>query len=290
MKTSILRRRFFTLVGLFAFVATIAPAASPLAGFELKGDQWTYRDGDFSIHGVLLKPDGDGPFPGIVISHGLGGNAQNIMRNTGREFVKMGFVCIATDYTHNTAAAMKARQPREELSGDANAPRDRGRGQHPPDFGASAENVKRVRKCVEILKSQTYVDPRRIAAYGHSMGAFLTIAATAEDPARFRAAAITAGGISGRPGLPAPSAEVAAKVRTPFLILHGSIDRTVRPMASEQFKVILDRNGVANQRQVFEGVDHDVQRVKAEECLREMRVWFAQHGVLTTVKDKPAAN
>jgi dienelactone hydrolase len=112
------------------------------------------------------------------------------------------------------------------------------------------------------------------------MGAFLTIALAAAAPDRIRAAAITAGGLSGRPGFPAPTAEAAAKVRAPFLILHGTADTTVRPEASAELKKVLDEHSVPNERHLFEGVNHDVNRARADECFKLMRAWFEKHGLL----------
>lgn len=285
------------LAGAFTFLlfTQMAAEAAPLAGFEQHGERWTYQDGEFRMEGMLLKPSGDGPFPALIVSHGLGGMAQGMMRNMGPKFVEMGFVCIATDYTHYGPAASQSRkQPPVSGLGTGNPPpaaensardeRPRPREPHPPDFGASPENIRRAVKCIEILESLPYVDAKRIGAYGHSMGAFLTIALAAEAPKRVRAAAITAGGLSARPGFPAPTAEVAMKVRSPFLLLHGSADATVRPEASEALKRILDMEEVPNERHVFEGVKHDINYSRAEDCFRLMRDWFAKHGLLELKK------
>lgn len=49
-------------------------------GFKLDGERWTYRDDRVSLTGVFLKPEGDGPFPAVLISHGKGGNASRGFR------------------------------------------------------------------------------------------------------------------------------------------------------------------------------------------------------------------
>jgi dienelactone hydrolase len=239
---------------------------------------------------VLLKPGGDGPFPALVLSHGLGGSAQSMRRQAGEKFVSMGFVCIMPNYTHEAAAAMRARQggqgPRNERGGPV-PPGERGmRRGGQEDFGASPENVKRARHCLEILGSLPYVDQKRIGAYGHSMGAFLTVAFAADAPDKIRAAAITAGGISGRAGFPAPPPEVAAKVRVPLLILHGTADTTVLPRASEALKAVLDENKVPNSRHTFDGVGHDLTRAEGDACFRLMREWFGKYGLLKEGADR----
>jgi dienelactone hydrolase len=213
------------------------------------------------MDGILLKPAGKGPFPAALISHGFGGNAQSFGMQKAREMVQWGFVCIAPNYTH---AVERGAQ----------------RGGPPPrDAGASAENLRRAKTCVEILRGMPEVDGKRIAAYGHSMGGFVTIGLAASAPELLRAAAITGSGVAPRDGFPAPSASAAEKIRTPFLMLHGSLDTTVRPEQSASLQQILERNRVPNERRVFEGENHPIDQTRREEVFRMIREWFAKNGV-----------
>ena len=217
--------------------------------FQLADGRWTCTADGKPLSGILIKPEGRGPFPGIVLSHGLGGNSQGIARSRGQDLVRWGFACIATDYTH----AGKGDGRRRNIAG--------------VDFsqaGARPENIRRALACVEILRQQKDVDSHRIAAYGHSMGAFVTIALAAATD-RLAAAAITSGGVMTpqyRAGS-APTTNVAKQVRVPFLILQGAVDNTVPPESSELFKQVLDENKVPNERHVFEGVGHNVPRSAA---------------------------
>jgi endo-1,4-beta-xylanase len=196
-----------------------------------------------------------------LISHGLGGSAQSFGLGKAREMVKWGLVCIAPDYTH-------AGGPGSKLNAG---------GPERNNYGASEENLKRASKCLDILASLPEVDAKKLCAYGHSMGGFVTIGLAAKEPTRFLAAAISGSGIAPRDGFPAPSNAAAEKVKTPFIIFHGSIDNTVRPAQSQSFKEILDRNNVANERHVFEGINHPVDREKATEVYGLMRNWFAKY-------------
>lgn len=247
--------------------------------FQLNGERWTYKDGDFQMAGILLKPDGKGPFPAILISHGLGGSAENFALNKAREFVKWGMVCIAPSYTHSAGAigfrpGAKGKSPPTAKTGGTS---------QPANYGASEENLRRARVCLEILRAQSGVDPKRIVAYGHSMGGFVTIGLAASATNLLKAAAITGSGIAPRSGFPAPSTDAAEKIRTPFLILHGGSDPVVRPEQSASLKAVLDRNQVPNDRRIFEGVGHPVDQEKRSEVLALIHDWFAKYDVIRPV-------
>ncbi len=250
-----------------AFMPPAAPAAPPTQprpqaaadtpkGFKLDGERWTYRDGDFAMDGILLKPEGNGPFPAVLISHGLGGNAQSFGLNKAREMVQWGLVCIAPNYTHTGTGSDRAQ------------------------FGASAENLRRARTCLEIVRSLPYADGKRVAAYGHSMGGFVTIGLAASAPEVLKAAAISGSGVAPRPGYPAPAAEEAEKIRAPFLILHGTADTTVRPEQSASLQQALERHHITNERHLFEGAAHPIDQTQREEVFRRVRAWFVKQGVL----------
>jgi acetyl esterase/lipase len=230
--------------------------AGDLPGFQLQGDRWTFDAEGGKVTGILVQPQGNGPHPAILISHGLGSNASQFGMMKAREMSKWGFVCIAADYTHSDPRGDRAT------------------------FAASPENLRRAKACLRILRSMPQVDPKRIAAYGNSMGAFLTVGLAADAPGELAAAVITAGGVA----LGAATEANAANIRTPLLMLHGSTDATVPPARSEQLFNVLRRSHIPCERQVFEGVGHGLHQEKSGECFRMMRDWFTRHKVLTAAR------
>ncbi len=209
--------------------------------FELEGGRWSCEADGLPLSGWLLLPEGPGPHPAVVISHGMGGSGRSMLNGRGREFVRWGFAAIATDYTH---AGATGRLDRAQA-------------------GASPENLRRGLGCVGVLRQLPGVDRERIVLYGNSMGGFLTVAMAAAAPGEVAAAVITAGGIApdgrgvrGMPGV--PGAEVARRVRTPFLILHGSDDTTVPPRSSERLAELLVEQNVPFKRYVIGGVGHNL--------------------------------
>ncbi len=268
-----MRHRHFTfliiacLQGLLAASLSGVQAAGKPA-FVLQGDHWTHGEGEAQVSGILLKPEGKGPFPAVLISHGLGGSAESFGMMKAREMVKWGLVCIAPDYTHSGKAMGRASK------GEGG-----GRGRAPVNAGASEENLRRAQVCLEILRTLPEVDAKRIAAYGHSMGGFVTIGLAAQVT-DLKAAAITGSGLALRDGYAAPSSSTAEKIRTPFLMLHGTEDTTVRPEQSLALKQVLDRHQVPNDRLVADGQGHPIDQTMREDVFRLIREWFTKHGVL----------
>ena len=238
------------------FLVTANAEPKPLEGFRLEGTRWTYEGDGLKMSGILLKPEGDGPFPAVLISHGKGGRAEGFGESHGRVLVGYGLVCIAPTYTH---AAGEVGGPRTD--------------------GASTENIKRARKCLDILENLPYVDKHRLGAYGHSMGGFVTIGLAAVEP-RLKAAAITGSGISPQEGYAAPSAAQAGKIRIPFLMMHGEADNTVRPSQSAALKEVLDGNKVPTEYHTYPGEGHPIDRTQGTEVHALIRKWFERHGVL----------
>ena len=81
-------------------VATPAPQDLPPAivgqGGELEGWDHRYIDGDTLTTGYLAIPDGEGPFPALVIIHEWNG-LQDRVRQLADDFADEGYVTLAAD-------------------------------------------------------------------------------------------------------------------------------------------------------------------------------------------------
>src|SRR5262245_35934383 len=230
---------------------TPPPSSPPVSSaFELQGDPesaqgatWTFKgsvDGvTFDLQGILLKPAGGGPFGAVIISHGAGGNASALPRTLAIEMRRWGLVGIATNYTHSAGVPIGA-------PGTANDP------------GASEANIQRAHAVREILRTLSYVDQNRVAAHGHSMGAFVTTALVATYPNDFRVASHTAGGIrlQGIIAGPAPSESQARLIRTPYQLHHGDQDEVVPIAQDQRLDAVLQSNGTSHQFHTYPGFDH----------------------------------
>jgi dienelactone hydrolase len=235
--------------------------AQPLPGFNLDGENWTYNpnDGGGPITGILSKPATNGLWPAILISHGLGGSAVGFAQPKAREMTNWGAVCIAPNYTHTN---------------NLNPPENE---------GWCPENSRRARACLTILASLGYVDTSRIAAYGNSMGAFVTTGLCGASSNQIHVAAITAGGTSGTSNLDfaAPAVPEVVGITVPFLLMHGTTDTTVPPSQSATLQSILTSNSIPNNRILFDGIGHDLHNNPAtrDEVYQHIRDWFTQWGL-----------
>ena len=226
------------------------------------GATWTYRSVDqgvsYSLQGVLFSPSAQGLTAGVVISHGAGGTPANYSANIARTMVGWGLTTIAVMYTHAPDALDAANEPQ---GGD----------------GASTANVQRAHKARSLLGCLGTVDMTRIAAHGHSMGAFVTAELLGTYPTDFRAASHTAGGVS--PGPNATRDATARAIRTPYQIHHGDSDVVVALALDRTLDGILTQNGVTHELNVYPGYTHE-QMAADPIMLERVRAWYRTHGVL----------
>jgi dienelactone hydrolase len=219
----------------------------------------------YDLQGILLKPLGSGPFPAVIISHGAAGNANGYSRSIARVMVGWGLVCIATNYTH--AGGVPIGSPGTSSQG-----------------GASAANVQRARKLVDVLRALGFVDMNRVALHGHSLGAFVTIATAGAHPDLFRAASHTAGGVvpdfvPDVLGVAAPTTSQASSIRAAYQMHHGDRDFVVPLAADQLFASVLISRGITHELLVYPGAGHDDVAMNPT-MLDRIRAWYARQSVL----------
>lgn len=124
------------------------------------------------IQAVLLKPDGDGPFPAIVIMHdcsGIGARSSGVPMRWARELVPQGYVVVIPD----------SFTPRDFPDGICT---------EPPSKAKAVGGLVRAGDAygaLEALRKLPFVDGRKIGIMGGSHGGLTTLAAmsTAKDDA-----------------------------------------------------------------------------------------------------------
>jgi pimeloyl-ACP methyl ester carboxylesterase len=105
-----------------------------------------------TLHGEILLPNGEGPFPGAALCHGIA-SGHRAMRPSAKQLVRRGVATIIFDF--------------------------RGHGQSGGILDSDlAEDVI---TAIKYLRGHTKVDPNHIALVGHSMGAIAALYAAARE-------------------------------------------------------------------------------------------------------------
>lgn len=171
MKQAILRSvRWGALVGGLAFTACATHQVYPsgtrvsaLRQYEKhfpvtlqKDVVYAHRNGQIALRGDLYRPEGQGPFPGVLVVHGgsWSGRDRSDFSGLSRYLAQRGFVAFNIDYRL--------------------APVDR--------FPAALQDCKLAIRWMRAHAVEYGIDPRRIAGYGYSAGAHLVAMAALTRP------------------------------------------------------------------------------------------------------------
>ena len=230
----------------------------------------TYAEtGTTTITGVIHKPLGIGPFPGVVTSHGKGGNAAGFGIEKGSTwFAPNGYMSIAVDYTH--AGELSCR---EETS----------------QCGGSAENVRRGNRAFQILRSQNLinligdvVNRDYLMLYGNSLGALTTLELAEDLGSKVRAVAISAGGVyvDGVFAYMTPSGTAGVNnVLAPTMHMHGRLDGVIPPQQQEDMSNAFDLYDKVHQQVWFPDGGHNIARASltTDQVRDFILAWFSTY-------------
>ena len=229
----------------------------------------TYRSDGLTISGILLVPDGKGPFPGIVLNHGYIDPAYYVTgQGLAREqdwLARAGFVVLHTDYRGHA---------RSDPAGDVS---------RETRLGYTRDAINAVR----ALRREPYVDPGRLAMLGRSMGGGVTLNALAVAPGLVDAAVVYASvssryldnlrhfTVPNRPeavralfdrfGTPRQQPrfyrELSARtyfdrITEPVLMHHGTADESCPFRWARTTQRLLTRAGVDSRLEVYPGEHH----------------------------------
>lgn len=194
------------------------------------------------IGALLTKPKGSGPFPAYVHNHGslprwtAGRPLWAAPEELDRTLASAGYVVLRParrGYFGSEGQSMTYWATRVFLRASDVI------------LGAYDE-ARDVEAAFDYLSASAFVDPRRIALGGHSVGGLVTVMAAAARPQA--AAVVTVGaGITWRwrgveEGYPAVSAvwrREAPRLSAPTLILHAQDDDVVTPELSRELARLL---------------------------------------------------
>ncbi|MFD1251287.1 2-hydroxy-6-oxononadienedioate/2-hydroxy-6-oxononatrienedioate hydrolase [Devosia equisanguinis] len=181
-------------------VASLTLAAIPLAMAETSTDV-TFKNGDRDVPATVVVPDGEGPFPVVVMNHGHGGGRQE----------NGGFGRIAKALADKGILSVRMDFPG---TGDS---------KEPFTEGYLSNMISDSNAGLAYVEANYPVDTEKLGIFGYSMGGriALTIGGSADNP--YKAMALLA-----------PSADPGAEMVVGFMGGQAEYDRLYAEASSDK--------------------------------------------------------
>ncbi len=183
-----------------------------------------------TTRGYLALPDGDGPWPGVVVVQEWWGLNDHIRDMTDR-FATEGFVALAPDLYYGETAA----EPDEA--------RKLAMGLEYPDA------LRVIQAAINYLIDLEQVAPKKVGLVGFCMGGGLAW----HGAAHLRGLSATAPCYGGGPDM---TPEDAARIRVPVLAIYGELDRGVSPEVAQRRAALMDAAGVQHETVIYPEAQH----------------------------------
>lgn len=217
------------------------------------------------LHMRIFYPNGAGPFPVIVFSHGAGGS-QSCCEELTRHWASYGYITVQPTHDDST---LQRRNTGEEDIDFLKAVRDALKKpalwqSRPQDISFVLDSLPTLQKRIPALAGK--IDSRQIGVGGHSMGAFTADAIAGAlvdlpkhsttdfgDP-RVKAVLLLSPQGPGEFGLNDHSWD---QVNIPLLSMTGSLDRGAGQQDPEWRKIPFERSRPGDKYHVFiQGANH----------------------------------
>lgn len=210
------------------------------------------------LRGVLAKPEGSGPFPGIIVIHEIFGLNENI-RRCAQRFAEAGYAALAVDlFTGRNTTVCMFRTISGLIFNSLNN-----------------ENIHDLKATLNFLTQRADVDAERVGAVGYCMGGSLAVAWACTDD-RLQA-------IAPYYGMNPKPAE-AMKRLCPVVGSYPGKDFTTK--SGEQLDILLDGYGVPHDIKIYTDGKHSFcnddrassyNRDIAEDSWKRVLAFFAEH-------------
>lgn len=242
---------------------------------QVQPQEVTFQSGKLQLHGFLWKPDGPGPFPAVVWNHGsekLPGSLPEL----GNFYTSHFFVFFVP---HRRG---QGRSPGEYIQDEIARvpPSERARRM----VELQEEEVEDVIAGFNFLKSQAFVDPRRIAVSGCSYGGIQTLLAGEHDIGIRALLPFAPGAISwaGNPPLRDRLVHAIDKQKAPVFLIQAQNDYDLSP--SHELSKEAEKKHTDFQSKIYPAFGSSHQDGHWKFCSAGMDVWGAD--VLSFLAEK----
>ncbi|PYM70471.1 MAG: hypothetical protein DME03_21005 [Candidatus Rokuibacteriota bacterium] len=200
-----------------------------------------YPSGGLRIQAYLYRPEGDGPFPAVIYNHGSrsGRERQSVpFEHIGRLLTSAGYVALVSE--------RRGYGRSDGVTWPEDVGKTRGRV-----VGRLDEETDDVLAAVDFLRTQAFVDTKRLGVMGWSFGGIVTMFAVSRSNA-FAVAVDQAGGAltwNTNPDVRAALTAAAQKSTTPTLLQVAENDRTTDSITT--VAKILEKRGVPHRMVIY---------------------------------------
>ena len=204
----------------------VACLASPAGAAE---QTVTFKSGAETASGLLVTPEGKGPFPALLVIQEWWG-LNDWVKDQARALAKEGYAALAVDLYRGKVTAKQ-----EEA--------------HQLMMGLPPERAMRdLKGAYAFLQARADVKKGRIGAIGWCMGGRYTLALAVEEPTLAAAVAYY--------GAPPTDDAAIAKIKAPVLGNFGAEDKGPSPEQVKAFEAAMKKAGKSVDIKIYEGAGH----------------------------------
>jgi len=238
-----------------AILALLAAAAAPA------GEQTvTFRSGDEQAAGLLVTPEGKGPFPAVVVIQEWWG-LNDWVKDQARALAKEGYVALAVDL-YRGKVATKQEDAHQLMMGT------------PPDRA-----LRDLRGAFAHLRSRAEVRKDRVGSISWCMGGRYSLELATKEPGLAAAVAYY--------GAPPTDPAAIAAIQAPVLGSFGAEDKGPTSDQARAFEAAMRKAGKAIDVKIYPGAGHAFANVDnpwggyrkeaAEDAWARAKAFLARH-------------
>jgi len=189
----------------------------------------SYKSGDDTVSAFLVKPDGKGPFPAVIVIQEWWG-LDNWIKDQARALGKEGYLALAVDLYRGKVTS-KPEEAHQLMMG---TPRDRA--------------LRDLKAAYVYLAGRADAKKDKVGAIGWCMGGMYAMALAVEEPKLAAAVAYY--------GAPPTDVAAIAKINAPVLGNFGADDKGPSPDQVKAFEVAMKKAGKTIDVKIYEGAPH----------------------------------